>query len=410
MVLIIGAGAAGMMAAISAARKGAKVVVLEKMNRPGRKLSITGKGRCNISNTDPLREFLMHIGPDPDFLFNVFSRFFSNETIHFFNELGIHTKEERGGRIFPENDSAAEIVSALIKEMERLGVRLLTGVTVKQILYKDREVIGVKLDDDSVIESHKIILSTGGSSYPATGSTGDGYRLAAQLGHSIRPPVPALVPLVVEGTTAASLQGLTLKNVKVTVYINGIKQAEEFGEMLFTHFGLSGPIILSLSRQLNRIDLKTHKVEISIDLKPALDDKMLDRRLLRDFTEHGKMQTKTILKGLLPSSLIPVCLELLNLNGDKPVHQITAQERKTLRLWLKDFRFHVVGLRGFKEAIITSGGVSTREIDPKTLQSKLVSGLYFAGEIIDLDADTGGYNLQIAFSTGWIAGSSAAEI
>ena len=408
IIVIIGGGAAGMMAAIIAARKGAQVILLEKMNKPGRKLSITGKGRCNITNTDSLREFLTHIDPDPNFLFNIFSRFFSKDIIDFFQQLGINTIEERGGRIFPENVSAMEIVNTLVKEMQRLGVKIILGAPVKQIICTNRNIKGVRLENGTFIKSHKIILATGGSSYPATGSTGDGYKLAAELGHHIRTPVPALVPIDVAGRVAPTLRGLTLKNIKATVYNNGKIIADEFCEMLFTHFGLSWPIILSLSRKLNRIDFKNNKVDISLDLKPALDEKTLDHRLLRDFTQHGKMQAKTILKGLLPSSLIPVCLDLLQIEAKKPAHQITAEERKKLRLWLKDFRFQITGIRGFKEAIITSGGVSTLEINPKTLESKLVSGLFFAGEIIDLDADTGGYNLQIAFSTGWIAGESAA--
>lgn len=408
-VLVAGGGAAGMMAAISAARKGARVTLVEKMNKPGRKLSITGKGRCNLTNTDDLEEFLTHIGPDPRFLRNAFARFFNTQLIDLLHQLGLQTVTERGGRVFPVNNSALEVVNVITREMQRLGVQVLAQTPVEDVLLKEGQAMGIRSSQGKTIEADRVILALGGSSYPGTGSSGDGYRLARRLGHSVREPVPSLVPLLTAGDVAQRLQGLTLKNVNARVLVNGKKAGEEFGEMLFTHFGLSGPIILTLSRQFNRTILQGKEVEISIDLKPALDYETLDRRLLRDLAEHSRMHLKGILKGLLPSSLIPVCLDLLKLDPDKPASQVTAQERKRLRDWLKDFRFQITGLRGFSEAIVTSGGVSTREIDPKTMESKLIKNLYFAGEIIDLDADTGGYNLQIAFSTGWIAGWSAAE-
>jgi len=407
-VLIAGGGAAGMMAAISAGRKGARVTIVEKMNKPGRKLSITGKGRCNLTNTDDLEEFLSNIGPDPRFLRNAFARFFSNHLINLLNELGLNTITERGGRVFPENNSAPEVVNVMNRELQRLGVTILTQCPVEEVWIKEGRAAGIVTSQGKVIEADRVILAMGGSSYPGTGSTGDGYRLARRLGHIVRDPAPSLVPMITAGDVAQRLQGLTLKNVNASVIVNGKKAGEMFGEMLFTHFGLSGPIILSLSRQFNRTILEGHQVEISIDLKPALDHETLDRRLLRDLAEHSKMQMKGILRGLLPSSLIPVCLDLLRIDPEKQASQVSAAERKKLRNWLKDFRFQVTGLRGYSKAIVTSGGVSTREIDPKTMESKLVKNLYFAGEIIDLDANTGGYNLQIAFSTGWLAGWAAA--
>lgn len=408
-VLIAGGGAAGMMAAISAGRNGAKVTIVEKMNRPGRKLSITGKGRCNLTNTDDLEDFLSNIGPDPRFLRNAFARFFRHQLIELFHELGLKTVIERGGRVFPENNSAPEVVNVMKKEFQRLGTEILINTIVEDILVQEGKAKGVVVSKDKIIEADRIILAMGGSSYPGTGSTGDGYQLARKLGHSVREPAPSLVPLITAGNIAQRLQGLTLKNVNARVFVEGKKAGEMFGEMLFTHFGLSGPIILSLSRQFNRAILENRKVEISIDLKPALDPETLDRRLLRDFSDHSKMHLKGILKGLLPSSLIPVCIEVLKINPEKQAGQVTAEERKKIRNWLKDFRLQVIGLRGYNEAIVTSGGVSTREIDPKTMESKLIKNLYFAGEIIDLDANTGGYNLQIAFSTGWLAGWAATQ-
>lgn len=407
-VLVAGGGAAGMLAAISAARRGARVTIAEKMNKPGRKLSITGKGRCNLTNTDDLEEFLSNIGPDPRFLRNTFARFFSKQLLDLLHELGLKTVTERGGRVFPENNSAPLVVNVLNRELQRLGVSVLTQCPVEEILIKEGRAAGIVTSQGKIIEADRVILAMGGSSYPGTGSTGDGYRLARRLGHTVREPAPSLVPMITAGDIAPRLQGLTLKNVNASVIVNGKKAGEMFGEMLFTHFGLSGPIILSLSRHFNRTILDGHHVEISIDLKPALNHETLDRRLLRDLTEHSKMQIKGILKGLLPSSLIPVCLNMLQLDPEKQASQVSAAERKKLRNWLKDFRFQVIGLRGFSEAIVTSGGVSTREIDPKTMESKLIKNLYFAGEIMDLDANTGGYNLQIAFSTGWLAGWSAA--
>ena len=410
-VIVVGGGAAGLMAAGQAAELGAKVLLLEKMNRPGRKLRITGKGRCNLTNVAPLPEFIAHFGANGRFLRQAFSRFFTAELVAFFEALGVHTVTERGGRVFPASDQAQDVVDALVRWVGERGVTLRTRSPVGRLLVEGGRVVGVQVfrSPGQVYDADAVIVATGGASYPDTGSTGDGYRLAESVGHAIVPIRPALVPLETAGDVAPRLQGLSLHNVTVRVWVNGKKQAEAFGEALFTHFGLSGPIVLSLSRQVVDALRLGQSVILSIDLKPALDERKLDARLLRDLDAHGKQQFRTLLKGLLPRKLIPVCIDLTGISPDKAGHQVTAQERKRLRTWLKDFRLEVTGYRPFTEAIITAGGVDTREVDPRTMASRLVEGLYFAGEVLDVDADTGGYNLQAAFSTGWVAGRSAAR-
>jgi predicted Rossmann fold flavoprotein len=409
-VIVVGGGAAGLMAAGQAAELGAETLLLEKMKRPGRKLRITGKGRCNLTNLTPLPEFIAHFGPNGRFLRQAFSRFFTSELVAFLEGLGIQTVTERGGRVFPCSNQAQDVVDRLVQWVGERGVTVRTESPVERLLVEDGRAVGVKLAQPGLLyHADAIILATGGASYPGTGSTGDGYGLAAALGHTIVPIRPALVPLETAGDVAPRLQGLSLRNVSVRVWADGKKQAEAFGEMLFTHFGLSGPIILSLSRQVVDALRQGQKVTLAIDLKPALNDRKLDARLLRDLDEHGKRQFQTLLKELLPRKLIPVCIELTGIPADRVGHQITAEERRRLRTWLKDFRLEVIGHRPFTEAIITAGGVDTREVDARTMASRLVAGLYFAGEVLDLDADTGGYNLQAAFSTGWVAGRSAAQ-
>ncbi len=424
-VIVVGGGAAGLMAAGQAAELGAETLLLEKMDRPGRKLRITGKGRCNLTNVVPLSEFITHFGPNGRFLRQAFSRFFVSDLVAFFEELGVRTVTERGGRVFPASGQACpepfvplragrsrraqDVVDALVRWVGERGVTLRTQSPVERLLVEGGRVVGVQASRGRVYRADAVIVATGGASYPATGSTGDGYRLAESVGHTIVPIRPALVPLETAGGVAPRLQGLSLRNVTVRVWVNGKKQAKVFGEMLFTHFGLSGPIILSLSRQVVDALRLGQRVILSIDLKPALDERKLDARLLRDLDAHGKQQFRTWLKGLLPRKLIPVCIDLTGIVPEKAGHQITAQERKRLRMWLKDFRLEVTGYRPFTEAIITAGGVDTREVDPRTMASRLVEGLYFAGEVLDVDADTGGYNLQAAFSTGWVAGRSAAR-
>lgn len=405
-VIVIGGGASGLMSAGQAAKRGLNVLVLEKMKMPARKLRITGKGRCNITNTATIKEFLPHVGPDSRFLYNAFSKFFNNELIEFFEGIGIETIVERGNRVFPLCEDAKEVVDKLVIWTKNAGAVIKCEAPVDRIIIEEGEVKGVSLNNGLTYYCRSIIIATGGASYPLTGSTGDGYRIAESIGHRVIKARPVLVPLVTSGNTAPKLQGLSLKNVNAIVWVDGKKTDEEFGEMLFTHYGLTGPIILSLSRKVvDYIDQKK-KVIISIDLKPALDEKKLDARLLRDFDENGKKLFHNIARFWLPSSMVPVCSELLKIPEDKPVNQLSSEERKRIRLWLKDFRFEVIGYIGFDEAIITAGGVETKEINPKTMESKIVKNLYFAGEIIDLDADTGGYNLQIAFSTGWMAGNS----
>ncbi len=415
-VIVIGAGAAGLMAAGQAAEMGARTLLLEKMDRPGRKLRIAGKGRCNLTNVAPLSEFISHFGPNGHFLRQAFHQFFISDLVAFFEELGVRTVTERGGRVFPASGQAQDVVDALVQWTGDLSVTLRTRSPVERLLVEGDRIVGVQVSKNQVFpkkpgfyRADAVIVTTGGASYPATGSTGDGYRLAESVGHTIVPIRPALVPLETAGDVAPRLQGLSLRNVTVRVWVNGKKQAEAFGEMLFTHFGLSGPIILSLSRQVVDALRLGQRVILSIDLKPALDEGKLDARLLRDLDAHGKQQFRTILKGLLPSKLISVCTDLMDIPPDKMAHQITSEERQRLRAWLKDFRLEVTGHRPFTEAIITAGGVDTREVDPRTMASRLVEGLYFAGEVLDVDADTGGYNLQAAFSTGWVAGRSVAR-
>ncbi len=403
-----------MMAAGQAAQAGARTILLEKMHRPGRKLMITGKGRCNLTNVAPMADFIEHIHPDGRFLRQAFAAFFHDDLMQFFTNLGVSLKVERGGRVFPESNTAREIVDAMIRWLNEQQVRIITGTHVKKVQplsagrWSLRATTG-RSGNETRLEAKAVILATGGKSYPATGSSGDGYRIAERLGHVIQPVRPALVPLMTSGDTAKKLEGLSLKNVSASVWIDGKKRAALFGEMLFTNDGLSGPIILTMSRQV--VDaLHAHStVEIAIDLKPALDDHQLDARLLRDLARHPNRSVRSFLKGLLPRTLISVCLEQLGLDGSKLCHQLTAKERKRLRLWLKSFRFEVVDCHDFHDAIITAGGIGTKDVNPRSMQSKLNRGLFFAGELLDLDADTGGFNLQIAFSTGWLAGQQAAR-
>ncbi len=423
-VIVVGGGPAGMMAAGMAAASGVKTNLLEKMEQPGRKLRITGKGRCNLTNSAPLDVFIGHFGENGRFLYSAFSRYFCADLLEFMQHMGIQTVEERGGRIFPVHDDAQEIVLALQAWMAKNGVVLQTRAKVDKLIVDNGSIQGAVFVEtqfpsprfksggdkvERIIRARAVILATGGASYPGTGSTGDGYRLAASVGHTIVPIRPALVPLEIEGDVPSRLQGLSLRNINARFFHKDEVFAEGFGEMLFTHFGVSGPIVLSQSRKVVDALRKGRRVELSIDLKPALDDEKLDARLLRDLDAHGKRQFQTILKDLLPRKLIPVCVDLVGIPARKPAHQITTGERQRLRTWLKDFRLSVSGHRSFKEAIITAGGVDLREVDPRTMGSKLVDGLYFAGEVLDLDADTGGYNLQAAFSTGWLAGTSAAK-
>jgi predicted Rossmann fold flavoprotein len=402
-VIVVGAGPAGLLAAGRAAEQGARVLVLEKMRSEGRKLLITGKGRCNITNDASSAEFIKHVFPDGRFLRNAFSQFYSKDIISLLQKYGVESTLERGGRYFPAGDKSQDVLRALLEWANELNVEIRTGQRVEKLLTENGTIQGVQ-SNGVVFHAEKVILATGGKSYPATGSTGDGYDLAKSVGHTVEKPIPALVPLETKGNLAQNLQGLNLRNVKAVVWVNGKKAGEAFGEMLFTHFGLSGPIILTLSRIVVTALQNKAKVEITVDLKPALDDQKLDNRLLRDLNEHGKKQLANIFRNWLPAFMIPVFIEELKLDPEKAGHQVNSKERKQIRYLLKNLRFEVAKHRPFKEAIITAGGIPTKEIAPKTMESRLVKGLYFAGEIIDLDAETGGYNLQIAWSTGWLAG------
>lgn len=405
-VVVVGAGPAGLLAAGSAAKYGGRVLVLEKMRQEGRKLLITGKGRCNVTNDATVEDFITHVYPNGRFLRSAFTHFYSQDILDLLQNYGVETICERGGRYFPVSNKSADVLAALLKWVNEYNVDIRCGQRVEKLLLESNAIVGVQANG-RVIKAGSVILATGGKSYPATGSNGEGYELARLVGHTIEKVRPALVPLETDGGLAQKLQGLTLKNVRVSVWINGKKGGEDFGEMIFTHFGLSGPIILSLSRVVVDELLRKNKVEVTIDLKPALDEQKLDIRLLRDLNEYGKRRVSNIFNHWLPSSMVPVFIELVGLDPDKEGHQISSKERKKIRYFLKNMPFKIINYRSFKEAIITAGGVSTREITSQTMESKLVSRLFFAGEILDLDADTGGFNLQISYSTGWLAGKSS---
>jgi predicted Rossmann fold flavoprotein len=406
-LIVIGGGPAGLMAAGQAARQGASTLLLEKMARPGRKLRITGKGRCNLTNVAPVEDFIAHFGANGRFLRQAFARFFTPDLLAFFAVLGVETVVERGRRVFPVSEDAQEVVDALVGWAKAGGARLRTEEPAARLLIEDGRIAGVECRSGCVYHARMVVLATGGASYPGTGSTGDGYRMAEAVGHTIVPVRPALIPLETAGDIAPRLQGLSLRNVGVSLWVDGKKRAEAFGEMLFTHFGVSGPLILSLSGRAVDALRAGRSVGLAIDLKPALDEQTLDARLLRELDGHGKQQVQTMLKTLLPHKLIPVCIDLTDIDAHKPCHQVTAEERRRLLRLLKDLRLDVTGHLPIEAAIVTAGGVSLREVEPRTMESKLVGGLYFAGEVLDLDADTGGYNLQAAFSTGWLAGRSA---
>jgi predicted Rossmann fold flavoprotein len=408
-VTVIGAGAAGLIAAGRAAELGLNVLLVEKMERAGRKLLITGKGRCNITNDTDITEYFKQINPNGKFLKHAFSTFFVNDIISLLNRNNVETTVERGQRVFPSSNKASDIVNALLNWTISKKTEILYNARVSKLLYKDSKLLGLEVNingTSNTILSKNIIICTGGNSYPATGSTGDGYHLAMEAGHTIEPVRPALVPLETEGDMAKQLQGLSLKNVNAVVWINGKKHTEEFGEMLFTHFGLSGPIILTLSRIVVDGIRNKNKVEISVDLKPALDTQKLDARLVRDLNEHGKKRIDNIFREWLPSKLIPVFLNKIGIDPSLECNQVNSKIRKQILFLMKDLRFTISGHRSFKEAVITAGGVHLSEIDSKTMESKKIKGLYFAGEVIDLDANTGGFNLQIAWSTAWLAANS----
>lgn len=415
-VIVIGGGPAGMMAAITAAENGNDVTIIEKMPSFGRKLLITGKGRCNITSSLYMSEFIKNTPGNGRFLYSAFQNYTNKDIIEFLKRQGLEVKEERGNRIFPVTDKSIDVLNCFKKRIDELKIKCKLDTRVEKILIKNNEVLGVRTNKE-IIQTEKIILATGGKSYPLTGSTGDGYKIAKDLGHVITPIKPSLVPLeVYEKEECKKLQGLSLRNVGIKIIDSERKKMiyEDFGEMVFTHFGISGPIILSGSAHLARykdIDylLKKRYVNLSIDLKPALTEEQLDDRILRDFKEFKNKQFKHSLDKLLPQKLIPLIIELSGIDENKRVNEITKTERKRLVQLLKCFTITIKAFRPVEEAIITSGGINVREINPKTMESKLIKGLYFAGEIIDVDAYTGGFNLQIAYSTGYTAGISVSE-
>ncbi len=404
-VIVIGGGPAGMMAAITAAERGAKVCLMERNQKVGRKLYITGKGRCNVTNDADVRTVLEHIPRNGRFVTSAITRFPPESVKEFFEKRGVALKVERGGRVFPVSDKAADVVDALFLSLRRSGVELLED-RAEELLVEDGAVCGVR-GEHGTIRSKAVVLATGGASYPLTGSTGDGYAMAEKVGHTIVPPQPSLVPLETAGEDCRRMQGLSLRNVAIRVKNQKKKVIyAEQGEMLFTHFGVTGPLILSASAHMR--DFAKDKYTIFIDLKPALDEEKLDQRLLRDFGEQANRAFHNVLEGLLPRLMVPVMVERCGIPGDLPVHSVTKGQRRRLLEELKSFRVEVTGPRPIAEAIVTSGGVKTGEVDPHTMASKKIPGLYLAGELLDVDGYTGGFNLQIAWSTGRAAGEAAA--
>lgn len=410
-VIVIGGGPAGMIASVAAAEKGNQVILLEKMDRLGKKLLITGKGRCNITSSLKMEEFIKNIPGNGKFLYSCFQKYTNQDIIEFLKQQGLEIKEERGNRIFPVTDKSVDVLNCFIKKLRELDVQIRLNTIVIEILVENGQAVGVRTDKEDIY-ADRVILATGGKSYPLTGSTGDGYKIAEKIGHTIEKIKPSLVPLeLYDKKEIINVQGLSLKNIAVKLIDVSMNKIiyEDFGEMIFTHFGVSGPIILSASAHLiryNNIDqlLKDKKIKIFLDLKPALSEQKLEERILRDFSEVKNKQYKNSLNKLLPQKLIEIVIEKSEIDSEKKVNEITKGERRRLVQVLKNMGFYVKGFRPIDEAIITSGGINIKEINPKTLESKIIKGLYFAGEIIDVDAYTGGFNLQIAYSTGYVAG------
>ena len=400
-ICIVGGGASGMMAAYTSAKNGNKVVLIEKNEKLGKKVYITGKGRCNLTCAVDNAEFLNSVVKNPKFLFSAINTFSTKDTINFFESNGLKLKEERGKRIFPFSDKASDVNKTFEYLLKKLNVEIMLNTCVETILVQENSVVGVKTNKEEIF-CDAVIICTGGVSYPLTGSTGDGYKFAKINGHTIVEPKSALVGIELKGSDFIDLQGLSLKNVKISAKLNNKTLFSDFGEMLFTHYGISGPIVLSCSSVIN--NKNTNEIIISLDLKPALDNNTLDNRLIREFKENNTKNISTMMHSIVPKSLIDLILKRANVKQTKNCSEITAFERQSIISTLKKLEFKVSKLRPIEEAIITSGGVSTKEINPKTMESKFIKGMFFAGEVIDVDAFTGGFNLQIAFSTGFLAG------
>ena len=408
-IIIVGGGAAGMFAAVSAANEHTEVHIYEHNEKLGKKLFITGKGRCNITNgCDDVEELLSHVVTNARFLYSAFYTFSNQDMMQFLTEQGLELKTERGQRVFPVSDKSSDVIRTLERVLKDRHVQVHLKQQVCDLWIEDNEIRGIFLSGGEKVEADVVILAAGGVSYPSTGSTGDGYRFAKKSGHTIAPLSPSLVPMTVKEDYCMQMQGLSLKNVEVKIKDGKKVLFEEFGEMLFTHFGVSGPLILSASSEVND-KIQKKELAMEIDLKPALPEEKLDARILRDFEENKNRQFKNVLSGLLPAKMIPVMVSLSGITPEKKINEITKEERRRLVNCIKHFPMTLTGLRDYNEAIITRGGVAVKNIDPSTMQSKLVKGLYFAGEVIDVDAYTGGFNLQIAWSTGYLAGSSIEE-
>ncbi len=404
-VIVIGGGAAGAVAAIFAARNGHRVELFEKNEKIGKKLFITGKGRCNVTNAGDMDALFDAVKSNPKFLYSAFYSFTNEQAMDFFEELGVRLKVERGNRVFPESDHSSDIIHALKHELEQLGVEIHFCTEVKDVLVEHEKFTGIVLKNGKKVSGDACVVATGGISYASTGSTGDGYRFAEKTGHKVTELYPSLVPMEVKEWYAKELQGLSLRNVRGTILDGKKKLYDEFGEMLFTHYGVSGPIIISASSVVGK-KLQDKELTLQIDLKPALSREQLDQRVLRDFEENKNKQFKNVVDKLFPAKLKPIMIELSGISPEKKVNEISKEERLYFVDLIKNFNMTLTGLRSYNEAIITKGGVSVKDIDPGTMESKKISGLYFAGEVLDLDALTGGFNLQIAWSTGYLAGIS----
>ena len=404
-VIVIGGGAAGAVAAIFAARNGHRVELFEKNEKIGKKLFITGKGRCNVTNAGDMDALFDAVKSNPKFLYSAFYSFTNEQAMDFFEELGVRLKVERGNRVFPKSDHSSDIIHALKHELEQLGVEIHFCTEVKDVLVEHEKFTGIVLKNGKKVSGDACVVATGGISYASTGSTGDGYRFAEKTGHKVTELYPSLVPMEVKEWYAKELQGLSLRNVRGTILDGKKKLYDEFGEMLFTHYGVSGPIIISASSVVGK-KLQDKELTLQIDLKPALSREQLDQRVLRDFEENKNKQFKNAVDKLFPAKLKPIMIELSGISPEKKVNEISKEERLYFVDLIKNFKMTLTGLRSYNEAIITKGGVSVKDIDPGTMESKKISGLYFAGEVLDLDALTGGFTLQIAWSTGYLAGIS----